>query len=69
MAEGDSSGTFFREGHPARWVFAGIRKVITCDRETPEDGAEVTWSQFKLRGEEELRKLVAGEPVSLVYEE
>jgi Domain of unknown function (DUF4288) len=69
QAEGDSAGSFFWEGHPARWVFAGIRKVIACDEETPEEGVEVTYSQFRLEGEAELNELVAGKEVALVYEE
>ncbi|QRN97401.1 DUF4288 domain-containing protein [Archangium violaceum] len=68
-AEGDSSGTFFWDDHPASWVFAGVRKIIKCDDDPIEEGVEVTYSQFRLRGEDDLEKLVAGEPVKIVYED
>ncbi|WP_257461922.1 hypothetical protein [Archangium lipolyticum] len=68
-SEGDCSGTFFWDDHPARWVFAGVRKIIKCDDDPLEEGVEVTYSQFQLKGEDDLEKLVAGEPVGLVYEE
>ena len=65
--EGDSRGSFTWDGRPARWVFAGIRKVITCD--APSNGVEVTWSQFRLKSEEDLEALVDGKEVVLTYED
>ena len=50
-------------GHPAKLVFAGVRKVVLCvdpDRR-PGDGTEVSYTEMELRSEEALRKLVAGE--------
>lgn len=68
-SEGDSLGTFSWDDHPARWEFVGIRKIIACDDDPIEIGVEVTYSQFRLQGEDALRKLVAGESVEIVYEE
>ncbi|MBV9124494.1 MAG: DUF4288 domain-containing protein, partial [Planctomycetes bacterium] len=28
---GDEEGTFRWDGKPARWVFAGVRKLTTCE--------------------------------------
>jgi hypothetical protein len=66
--QGDSEGTFTWEDRPARWVFAGVRKVIKCD-ERPDDGIEITYSQFLLKDKKSLDKLVNGETVCLIYEE
>ena len=65
--EGDDKGSFTWDGQPATWVFAGIRKVTICD--PPASGVEITWSQFVLKSEADLRALVDGREVLLVYDE
>ena len=69
--EGDSRGSFTWEGRPATWVFAGIRKINTCvdPEQRPIDETEITYSEFGLTTAEDLRKLVDGEPVEVVYVE
>ncbi len=68
----------------ARWVdagggvFAGIRKVPCCaanpersgvpEVTTVHDGIEATYSSFTLASARDLRKLVSGRAVELVYE-
>lgn len=69
--QGDSQGTFTWEGRPAKWVFVGLRKLMQCDghEDRPNDGTEITFSQFELANESDLQKLAAGETVRLVYED
>lgn len=61
------------DDRPARLEFAGVRKVIACQprglAERIESGAELTYSQMSVRSEADLRKLVDGEPVEVVYDE
>jgi hypothetical protein len=62
------------DGRPARWEFVGVRKLIECRTPRSADnrlgaGTEVTYSQLVLASEEDLQKLVAGEPVTVSYEE
>ena len=72
--EDDGSEGLRWQGKPARWVFAGVRKLIEC--RTPDDpqdrlrtGTEVTYSQMVLDSREALEKFVNGEPVPVLYEE
>jgi hypothetical protein len=69
--EGDSEGSFTWAGRPATWVFAGIRKLIMTDYlgAPPASGSEVTYSEFELATAEDLRKLVDGESVDVIYVE
>ena len=62
------------DGRPARWEFVGVRKLIECRTPGSADnrlgaGTEVTYSQLVLASEEDLQKLVAGESVTVTYEE
>jgi hypothetical protein len=69
----DPDPTFRWGGHPARLEFVGVRKLISCQPRglsgKIESGAELTYSQMSVRSEDDLRKLVEGEPVEVVYEE
>lgn len=72
--EDDGSEQLRWEGKPARWAFAGVRKLIEC--RTPQDpqdrlrtGTEVTYSQMILDSPEALEKFVQGDPVPVLYEE
>lgn len=66
------------DGRPAKWAFAGVRKLTKCSEitYTGEDrgpalvhGTEVTYSQMEVDSEVSLLKLVAGEAVTVLYEE
>lgn len=54
-------------GHPARLVFAGVRKVTLCeeDHARPTDGSEVSYNEFMLRSEASIKKLVEGDAVTV----
>lgn len=71
MDEGDASGTYYYDDRPASMVFAGIRKIITCEdsNDRPRDGTEITYSTIEVYSEEDFSKLVNGEPVTVMYEE
>jgi hypothetical protein len=54
-------------GHPAKLVFAGVRKVVLCvdpDRR-PGDGTEVSYTEMVLPSEKAVHQLAAGEPVAV----
>ena len=69
--EGDSLGTLTWDERPATWVFAGVRKLIECDdsNNRPNNGTEITYSQFLVKNKESLDLLVNGEIVDITYEE
>src|SRR5262249_12574281 len=58
--------------HPAKMVFAGVRKIVECvdPKKRPGGGTEVSYNEMVLRSEEAIRKLAAGEdvPVTLADE-
>jgi hypothetical protein len=66
-------------GRPARLVFGGVRKLISCAAapespgpstvETIEDGVEATYSFLVVSSRKELDALIKGEPVQVLYEE
>ncbi len=69
-------------GSPARCVYGGIRKVISCaenvhrptdglggDVHTIQVGDEATYSVFAVPDRASLRRLVRGAPASVVYQE
>ena len=81
----DDNGDFTWNERPAYWVFAGIRKLIICNpvasvsvdmnitRDDPDyrpgHGTEVTYSTLEVGTQEELDRLVNGEPVTVLYED
>jgi hypothetical protein len=69
--EGDDDGSFRWAGNPARWVFAGVRKLTTCQDadKRPTDGTEVSFTEMEIHSEEAIRKLLEGEPVSVKFTE
>ncbi len=63
-AEEDES--FRWGGRPARWVFAGVRKLTSCESAgRPDDGAEITFTEIQLDSEQSVLKYARGEPVTL----
>jgi len=67
--EGDDDGTFKWEGKPARWVFAGVRKLTLCEdpERRPDDGTEVSYTEMEVDSEQAVAKLVGGQSVSVTY--
>jgi hypothetical protein len=65
--EGDEDGSFRWDGHPARWVFGGIRKLTLCTDASkwPGDGSEVSYLEFEAPTREALARYLQGKPVSL----
>ncbi len=61
------------DGKPARWMFAGVRKVVSClcypDGEKPGDGDELTYNTYYLKSLDEVAKLARGESVTLEYDD
>jgi hypothetical protein len=74
QGEGDDSGSMIWDDRPARFEFAGVRKVNEVIRVGDSEGAditdgdEVTYSQFVLPDAAALENLVAGDVVCAVYE-
>jgi len=79
--EGDSNGTLIFNGEPSELVYGGIRKLIECQNSPeklienpfsdnkPEDGAEISYSQFIVNDKNDLIKLINGDPVKIEYSE
>lgn len=67
--EGDDGGSFRWDGKPARWVFAGIRKLTLCQDadERPDDGTEISYQEMLVESEASIQKLVAGQEVVVRY--
>ena len=71
-----TDATLTLDGKPAELSYAGIRKVLTIENpfpadpnaDRPRDGTEVTYSEFTVSSEKEIKKLLRGERLSVVYE-
>jgi hypothetical protein len=65
--EGDDDGSFRWGGHPAEWVFAGVRKVTLC--EDPEkrhgDGAEISYCEMEVDTEQSVWNLLDGKATTV----
>jgi uncharacterized protein DUF4288 len=63
--------SFTWEGHPAEWVFGGVRKLTECmdEHQRPSDGTEVTYLEMELASKTDLEKFIDGEPVTLRIED
>ena len=77
LEEGPAEEAVVLFGRPARRVFAGVRKVVTCApavrgprriSQGLEDGGEATFSTFVVRGEEGLLALASGKSVRVLYQ-
>lgn len=55
-------------GQPAEMIYAGVRKMTTCqfEEERPGDGTEVSYIEMELASEAAIRKFVDGLPVSVM---
>lgn len=68
-ASGDSNGTFYWSNREAEWVFGGVRKIISCANSDLVSGIELTYSEYEITTEDQLKKLVAGKEVDVKYVE
>jgi uncharacterized protein DUF4288 len=68
--DGDSDSGTTIDGQPARVVFGGVRVIVECrdSEKRPGHGTEVTYSEFEVKGENNLQKLIQGDTVRVVYE-
>ena len=65
------------DGRPAKFVYVGVRKVVTIanpfpiasDSAPPRHGTEITYSVLQMDSAKDVIELARGHPVSLVYEE
>jgi Domain of unknown function (DUF4288) len=69
--EGDDDGSFRWGGQPATWVFAGVRKLTSCQdaEKRPGDGTEVSFLEMEFGSQEALEQFVAGESVTVRFRE
>jgi hypothetical protein len=69
--EGDDDGTFRWTGHPAEWVFAGVRKLTLCvdPEKRPGDGTELTYLELEFPSLAALQEFVDGQPTTLTIED
>lgn len=54
-------------GEPARWEFAGVRKLTPCEdsRRRPTDGTEVTFLEMEVASEDAIQQLMSGKTVAV----
>jgi hypothetical protein len=67
---GDSGGEFTWEGRPARWVMAGVRKVVECDEMDSGGighGIELSYSEFEVKDRESVENLAKLVRVAVDY--
>ncbi|MEX2139033.1 MAG: DUF4288 domain-containing protein [Pirellulales bacterium] len=69
--EGDDGGSFHWGKSPARWVFAGVRKLTQWQTVSnrPEDGTELTYTELELESREDVKGLASGKPVQAYFKE
>jgi hypothetical protein len=67
--EGDDGETFEWEQSPARWVFAGVRKLTQFDTLSGsfDSGVELTYTEFEVGSREEVKQLASGKPVQALF--
>jgi hypothetical protein len=67
--------TLTLDDKPAFSVFSGVRKVVAIinpwplkrDEDAPTSGTEISYSKFSVKNENDLRKLVNGDPITIEY--
>jgi Domain of unknown function (DUF4288) len=69
--EGDDDGTFRWGKQPARWIFAGVRKLTECAQsgDRPEDGDEITYLEFEFKTKRDIKRFVSGKPAAALIKE
>jgi hypothetical protein len=69
--EGDDDGTFRWGMQPARWIFAGVRKLTECvlSGDRPQGGDEVSYLELEFKTKKELERFVSGKPAAAVINE
>lgn len=65
--EGDDDGTFRWGGQPARWVFAGVRKLTQCEdpEKRPGHGSEISYTEFEVKSAKVLANLLEGKSAAI----
>ena len=68
---GDDDGSFRWAGSPAVWVFAGVRKITSCEspEKRPADGTEVSFLEMEASSKEAIAKWLDGEAVAMKFTE
>jgi hypothetical protein len=69
--EGDDGGTLQWGGEPATWVFAGVRKLTSCQdpEKRPGDGTEISYVEMEMNSKEAVDQFAEGQPVAVRYKE
>ena len=69
--EGDDGGTFRWGKQPARWVFAGVRKLTECvlSADRPGDGDEVSSLELQFKTKKDLNRFVSGKSAMALVDE
>jgi hypothetical protein len=69
--EGDDDGTFRWGKQPARWSFAGVRKLTECAQsgDRPEDGDEITYLELEFKTRSDIKRFVTGKPAAALIQE
>jgi hypothetical protein len=69
--EGDDDGSFRWGKRPARWIFAGVRKLTECAQsgDRPGDGDEMTYLELEFRTRNDVKRFVSGKPTAALVKE
>jgi hypothetical protein len=61
---------FTCDGFPAELKFEGIRRLRLCDvsGKPPIDGTELTYLNMEVANQDDIRRMIIGEPTRLIYE-
>lgn len=65
-AEQDDGDDFRWAGRPAKWIYAGIRKMVLCEDadEQPTDGTELTYTEMEV-SKRNLKRFMKNKPVDV----
>jgi Domain of unknown function (DUF4288) len=66
--QGDDGGTFRWGNRPAKWVFAGVRKITECALlgDAPGTGDEITYTEFQFKTSNDVKRFVEGKTSAVV---
>jgi hypothetical protein len=71
LRDADEEQAFRWGGRPARWRFAGVRKLTECvpTAENPDDGDEVSYIELEFRTRPDLDRFLEGRWTTLAADE